>query len=214
MPRRLHGAAAYGDSNAAVYDQLYPRIDPQVIDCLTVLAAGRPVLALGVGTGRCAAGLLARGVKVCGVDGSAAMLQRCRRRLPGLPLIRADLAMLPIRGGFGLAYSLVSTLSLLTTAEAQQRCLAGIAAALDPGGIYVDESTLVATSTDTLSVDCALPQFAPALRYRVRYLPLTLARLDQMAELAGLRLLQRWRTWRRQPFRPGDTEAISIYQRA
>ncbi len=214
MARRPHRAAAYGEHNAAVYDQLYPRMDPQVTDCLTALAAGRPVLALGVGTGRCAAGLLARGVSVCGVDGSAAMLRRCRLRLPGMPLIQADLAMLPIRGGFGLAYSLVSTLSLLTTAEAQQCCLAGIAAALAPGGLYVDESTLAETSADAVSVDCALPQIAPALRYRVRYLPLTLARLEQMAGRAGLRLLERWRNWRRQPFRPGDTEAISIYQRA
>lgn len=215
MSARGWRAELYGQQNAGIYDQIYPRIDQTIVDGLIRLAAARRVLALGVGTGRCAARLAEHGLAVCGVDASTAMLQQCRTRAPGVQLVQADLSALPFCGGFGLAYSLVSTLSLLPDLHHQQRCLQGVAAALEAGGIFVDESSLVSDSDPCVPIDqeLQLDSTTPA-SYRVRYLPINAARLQMLADHAGLRLICRWRNWGRQPWQPGDSEAISIYQRA
>src|SRR5688500_19962569 len=70
--------ATYGDRFADVYDDWYADIT-DVVACTSTLArlAGRrPVLELGVGTGRLAIPLAERGVDVVGVDSSPAMLER------------------------------------------------------------------------------------------------------------------------------------------
>lgn len=209
-------ASDYGDDNAAFYDQIYPRIDSRVLDCLQALASGR-ALELGVGTGRCARPLAARGISVVGVDASVRMLARCRQLdpAPALQLVRADIANLPFRGGFGLVYSLVSTLSLLPDREAQGSALRGIAAALDRDGYFVDEGCAAA---DAASPDTAqtveLPWIgSPGGVYRVHSLPLPPTLLDAMAERAGLLRIARWRDWSGGPWCSTDAQAISIYQR-
>ena len=53
-------------------------VDP-CVDLLTALAAGGAALELGIGTGRIALPLAARGVPVHGIDISEAMLRRTSR---------------------------------------------------------------------------------------------------------------------------------------
>jgi SAM-dependent methyltransferase len=70
------------------------------------VAAGGPVLEIGVGTGALAVPLAARGVRVVGVDLSAEMMARLRDKSAGVDLVQADAARLPFRDAtFGGAYA-------------------------------------------------------------------------------------------------------------
>ncbi len=138
--------ATYGDAFADVYDEWYPGLnDPEAVaDLLDELRDGARVLELGVGTGRLARPLAARGRAVFGVDTSAAMLSRLvdhdrsnRRVLAA----RADMGQLPFApGAFALAFVAYNTLFNLPDLESQHRCLASVARSLSLGGALVVEA--------------------------------------------------------------------------
>lgn len=145
-------ADTYGESFAEVYDEWYQGVsDAEAVAAFVAARAGAgPVLELGVGTGRLAAPLLARGRAVVGLDASAAMLTRCRQRgleAAGLRLVRADMAALPFRGPVGAVLIGFNTLFNLAHAEAQRSLFAQAAAVLGPGGALVVE----ADQTDALA---------------------------------------------------------------
>ena len=76
--------ATYGEKIAEVYDELYGAVSPAAIETLASLAgANRRALELGIGTGRMALPLLARGVEVHGVDASQAMVKKLREKPAG-----------------------------------------------------------------------------------------------------------------------------------
>ena len=86
-------SATYGDKIADVYDELYGDVSPAAIEMLASLAGttGR-ALELGIGTGRMALPLTAKGVEVHGIDASSAMLDKLRGK-PGadqIPVTVAD----------------------------------------------------------------------------------------------------------------------------
>ena len=58
----------YGERVAGVYDEWYSDYDNHAIDALADLARGGRALELGIGTGRIALQLSAKGVEVHGVD--------------------------------------------------------------------------------------------------------------------------------------------------
>jgi SAM-dependent methyltransferase len=133
-----YGPASYGDAMADVYDEWYaelPQLDA-AIECLAGLAEGGTVLELGVGTGRLALPLAARGVRVVGVDASAAMIERLRAK-PGSDAVEAvvgDMAASSPAGPFTLAFAAVNTFFGLDTEHAQAECFASVAARLSSGG--------------------------------------------------------------------------------
>lgn len=209
----------YGEHNAAWYDQIYPRLDPCIVPLLCRLAGERPILELGVGSGRLALPLLERGQWVLGVDASPAMLRRLRKRDPvrRCALLRADLARLPLRAAsVGLAVALADTLSLLPARSAQQACLHGIAAALMPSGVLVYEGCGVAapaSDPDLVQWQEVHWQGAHPGVYRFPQLALAPATLDALALRAGLRLQARWSDWQQRAWRAGQPQAISVYGR-
>ena len=79
--------STYGDRIADVYDELHSNlsspdhVDP-VVDALAELAGDGRALELGVGTGRIALPLAARGIEVHGIDASETMLEKLRQK-PG-----------------------------------------------------------------------------------------------------------------------------------
>jgi len=75
-----YGAKTYGDGIAEVYDHLQVgRHDTDAcVELLAGLAGEGPVLELGVGTGRVALPLAARGLQVHGIDLSEARVERLR----------------------------------------------------------------------------------------------------------------------------------------
>lgn len=136
----------WGDTFADVYDDW--RTDEQArvtVDLLVAEARGGPLLELGVGTGRLAAGVAAHGVEVHGVDASERMLERLAARpdRAGLHAHRGDitdLSCLPDGLRFRLACITASTLFLLPDQDAQLRCLVGAAERLLPQGRLVVEA--------------------------------------------------------------------------
>lgn len=146
-----YDASSYGEGFADVYDEWYARVSDvdATVELVVELAAGGSVLELGVGTGRLAIPLAARGLDVHGVDASPAMVERLRSK-PGGTAVRvvmgdfgdlggvADLAAPP--DGFAVAFVAFNTLFNLATAEAQQRCFSAVAERLRPGGAFVVEA--------------------------------------------------------------------------
>ena len=136
----------YGQGFADVYDEWYgdgADVD-DTVDLLAGLAGGHPVLELGIGTGRLALPLAARGVEVHGIDASPAMVERLRAKPGGgaIPVETGDFADVgaAVAGGFGVVFVAFNTLFNLTSAEAQARCFANVARRLRPGGRFVVEA--------------------------------------------------------------------------
>lgn len=147
MTMEGYGSATYGDRIADVYDAWYGE-RPDTDACVTALvdlAAGGPVLELGVGTGRLALPLAARGLTVIGVDASAAMLDQLRAKSGAerVQAIEGDMTG-PLPDGPGRPYRLVfcafNTFFNLTDDDAQRRCLAEVARVLAPDGRFVLEA--------------------------------------------------------------------------
>jgi len=128
------------DKIAAVYDaqRAHPPEVAAAVGRAVALAAGGPLLEIGVGTGRIAIPAAAAGARVTGVDVSAEMLEAARARAAGaglpLALLRADAQHLPFADNSFAAALAVHVLHLLPDWRAG---LAEVARALRPGGVLL-----------------------------------------------------------------------------
>jgi SAM-dependent methyltransferase len=241
-----YGPATYGDRVADIYDRMAAEL-PDPVDCverLAELAGPGPALELGIGTGRVALPLAARGVEVHGIDASAAMVERLRAKPGGeaIPVVLDDFAGVPVEGSFRLVFVVFNTFFALPTQDDQVRCFAAVAERLAPGGAFAMEgfvpdptrhagghSVVVRhLGLDVARLDLALHD-PVAQRVDFQNLLLTAdgarlvpgvlryawpAELDLMARLAGLRLRERWGGWRREPFTAASTGHVSVYEHA
>jgi SAM-dependent methyltransferase len=222
----------YGDRVADLYDQM-ALPGPDLVDCvdrLAELAGPGPALELGIGTGRVALPLAARGVEVHGIDASAAMVERLRAKPGGdaIPVTLADFAAVPVDGSYRLVYVVFNTFFSLLTQDDQVRCFAAVAARLAPEGAFAVEAFVPDPTLhpggqsirarhlalDLVRLDVALHDpVAQRVDFQhvllgadgVRLVPGSIryawpSELDLMARLAGLRLRERWGGWRRQPY--------------
>jgi SAM-dependent methyltransferase len=112
----------YGDEIAEVYDEWIPDLYTEestqaAADFLASLAPGGRALELGIGTGRVALPLAARGVAVHGLDASEAMVAKLRAKPGGadLPVTMGDFADVPVDGEFDLVYVVFNTFFALLT---------------------------------------------------------------------------------------------------
>lgn len=133
----------YGDRIADVYDDASdPARAERIAEVLASLAGPGPALELGIGTGRVALPLAARGVEVHGIDVSERMVERMRAKPGGdrTPVTFASLEDIPLDGPFGLVYCVAATIFGPRTQEGQVRCFARVARVLAPGGVFVVEA--------------------------------------------------------------------------
>ncbi|HEY6532047.1 MAG TPA: class I SAM-dependent methyltransferase [Acidimicrobiales bacterium] len=176
----LDDADRYGESFADVYDDWYgAAFDTDgTVERLAAMAGDGPALELGVGTGRLAIPLAARGPLVVGVDASSSMLDRLAAHLapaPGstparvVPLL-ADMADVAaavhsaaaddpqVPTGYPLVFCAYNTFLNLHTEDAQRRCLEGVVALLEPDGALVVEAYVPAAPEEIprTSLDVAL----------------------------------------------------------
>jgi SAM-dependent methyltransferase len=231
----------YGDRIADLYDAMTAAM-PDPLDCvdrLAELAGAGPALELGIGTGRVALPLAARGVEVHGIDASAAMVERLRAKPGGeaIPVTLGDFADLSVEGGYRLVYAVFNTFFSLLTQDDQVRCFRAVADRLTPDGafaleLFVPDPTLHpgGQSIRTRHLGLDLVRFDLALHDPVaqrvdfqnvlltadgaRLLPGSVryawpAELDLMARLAGLRLRERWGGWGREPY-TGSTSGLYV----
>jgi SAM-dependent methyltransferase len=142
--------AYYTDDLAvATYEQLAATRTAATGDIAFYTACGRqfgdPVLELAVGTGRVAWQLADTGLRVVGVDLSAAMLEQAKRngaKRPAavrerLTLHQADMASFALPAAFPLVIIPASAFQHLTTPERQRAALTCIHRHLAPGGHLV-----------------------------------------------------------------------------
>ena len=134
----------YGDAFARVYDDWYHDISDvdATVATATELAAGGPILELGVGTGRIALPLAQADHRVTGLDSSAAMLTECQAKegTDKIQIVRADMAHIPFTRGFALVLVTFNTLFNLTNASDQDSCIKDIASTLMPSGSLLVEA--------------------------------------------------------------------------
>jgi SAM-dependent methyltransferase len=231
-------AARYDESTEVLVDAR--AIDP-VIDLLVELAGSGRALELGIGTGRIALPLARRGIPVHGIELSKAMVARLRAKPGGedIGVTIGDFATTTVDGTFSVAYLVWNTIMNLTTQAAQVACFRNVAAHLEPGGCFVIEvgvpdlqrlppgETIHAfhvsetrwgldeydvarqglTSHHFEIVDGRLERTSIPFRYAWP------AELDLMAELAGMRLRERWTGWQREPFTSDSRKHVSVWEK-
>ena len=132
------------------------------------LQAAGPVVELGVGDGRIAVPAAARGRAVIGIDLSAAMLERCRRRaadagvLERLTLRRADFRHFELDQPAGLVALPYHSLGHLPTLDDKRGAIAHIFSQLRPGGRFVfDDFLMTPASSTTCGVCNCVPSTEP-----------------------------------------------------
>jgi SAM-dependent methyltransferase len=240
-----YGPETYGERIADVYDDWYRYLgagEPEV-PLLAELASGGRVLELGVGTGRVALPLAARGIEVHGIDASPAMVERLRAKPGGdaIAVTIGDMADVDVDGAFRLVFVVFNTFFMLDTQAAQVRCMRNVASRLEPGGRFLvhafvpdvsrfrDDQQLSVRSVDGDMVRLDASVYDPQLQrvdstqmritesgIRLVHARLRFAypsELDLMAQLAGLELESRWGSFGREPFTAGSAFHVSVYRR-
>ncbi|MBO0776123.1 MAG: class I SAM-dependent methyltransferase [Actinobacteria bacterium] len=231
-------AATYDESSAAMFD---PAVVEPAADFLAALAGSGRALELGIGTGRLALPLARRGVPVHGIDLSQAMVARLRAKPGGdaIGVTMGDFATTRADGTFSVAYLVFNTIMNLTAQAAQVACFRNVAAQLDPGGCFVIEVMVpelrklppgqnvvpfqveatgwafdiydVATQSMTSNYIKVTDGHGEHTSFPFRYVwP---AELDLMAQLAGMRLRERWAGWTREPFTSESRQHVSVWQK-
>jgi hypothetical protein len=185
------------DEDVARSDRDFQRGDEvPAVAFLEQLAGPGPALELGIGTGRIALPLAARGVRVDGIDLSRAMVDQLRAK----------------PGGDGLAATIgdfADVPAFLYRLRNDQH--------VDAEAIEVDEVRLDVLrhyparqmlEESHVSLSQAGVRLNPVVQ---RYAwP---SELDLMARIAGLRLKGRWGGWEREPFDSSSIAHVSVYGR-
>jgi SAM-dependent methyltransferase len=193
-------------------------VDP-VVDFLEPLAGGG-ALELGIGTGRIAVPLAARGVRVAGIDLSPDMVAQLRRKAESIPVAIGDMATTRVDGEFSLVYLVFNTIMNLTTQEAQVACFRNAAAHLAPGGSFVvevmvpelrrlppGERRVGIDEYDVVNQGLVSHHGSRSIPFRYVW-P---AELDLMARVAGLTPGERFGGWRREPFTAESASHVSTW---
>jgi SAM-dependent methyltransferase len=237
--------STYGDAFADVYDDWYQ--DISAVEATVNLLAGfagefapAPVLELGVGTGRLAIPLAARGVDVVGLDTSEAMLAKLAQNDPkrSVRAIRGDMVDDQPSGPFALIFVAFNTFFNLLTEARQQSCFAAAARRLVPGGAFVIEafvpdprlgstvdvrsmtvdSVVLSVATHDDATQTAQGQYISfsaesGVRLRpwvIRYA--TVEQLDAMAENSEFRLAERSEDAEGAPFTADSQRHVTVYR--
>lgn len=245
-PTAAYDPAAYGRAVAEDYDALYRTVPgtAEAVEMLAELSAGRPVLEMGIGTGRLALPLLARGIPMAGIEGSEEMVAQLRAKPGGadIPVSIGDFAETRAQGEFSVVVLALHTIFGLPTAEHQIRCFENAAWHLAPGGVFVIEARVIDPAdfrggqaiesrfSDSEQVEIQVQRYdgvtqrvdvtnvhlsAAGVRLNAYVNQYTTPReFDLMARIAGLRLRERSEGWRREPFTAHSRRHVSVYERA
>ncbi|MEU7488578.1 class I SAM-dependent methyltransferase [Streptomyces sp. NPDC042319] len=231
-------AATYDESTAEMSE---PGVVATTVDVLANLAGDGSALELGIGTGRIALPLADRGVQVHGIDLSRSMVARLRAK-PGSDAIGVtigDFATTKVEGTFSVAYLVFNTIMNLTTQAEQVACFRNVATHLGPGGCFVIEvmvpelrkltagqnvvpfhvsPTRWAFDIYDVATQATSSHYVEVVDGRGTYRSIPFryvwpSELDLMAQLAGLRLRERWGGWSREPFTSESGKHVSVWEK-
>ena len=231
-------AARYDESAKEMFD---PAVVDPVVDLLVELAGSGRALELAIGTGRIALPLAQRGVPVHGIEMSKAMVARLRSKPGGedIGVTIGDFSTTTAAGTFSVAYLVFNTISNLTTQAAQVACFRNAAAHLERGGCFLIETSIpglqrlppgetfrayhvsdTAWSFDEYDVanQGLISHHFESVDGRGRSVSVPFryawpAEYDLMAEMAGMRLRDRWSGWHREPFTSDSTKHVSVWEK-
>ena len=231
-------ASRYDEDTAEIST---PAVVGPMVDLLVDLAGNGRALEFGIGTGRIALPLSERGVDVHGIDLSRAMVAKLRAK-PGAERIGVtigDFATTSVGGPFSLVYLIFNTIMNLTTQAAQVACFRNAARHLEPRGYFVvevgvpdlrrlppgdtfrvfgasenywgideyDVATQGLSSHHVRIANGRVERFSAPFRY------VWPSELDLMAELAGMRLRERWGGWKKEPFTSESGQHVSVWEK-
>jgi SAM-dependent methyltransferase len=222
----------FGEDVAARYDDMlgeWANVEPAV-DFLA--AYGSPALELGIGTGRIALPLAARGVEVHGIDLSEAMVAKLREKGGDMPVAIGDFATTRVEGQFALVYVVFNTIMNVTTQDAQLAVFENAARHLRPGGTFVVEVALPdlrglpwgethvrVSPTGVDEYDVARQSLIShhdrpdGSVWSIPFRYVWPGETDLMARIAGLTLRERYEDWDRSPYTHESPKTISVWAR-
>ena len=241
----------YGTRTASSYDAWFGAFldSARTVEALAALAASAggpergPVLELGIGTGRVALPLVAKGFRVEGIDASAEMIGQLRAKPGGdaVDITLGDFSDFVRDDEYCLIYVAAGTFFELPSQDAQLRCFESVARCLRPGGLFAFDGLLPDAASSAGQADVRMipnPDNRLVLRFRdvqrldqrytshylivengnlhsvtVRFRYAWPSELDLMAKLAGLRLRERWGGWGGEAFTSTSASHVSIYER-
>jgi SAM-dependent methyltransferase len=186
--------------------------------------------------------MIARGYSVVAIDGSPQMLDKLRAKSDSerLSIICGNFVDLTIDGSFGLIYMVYNTLTCVLSQREQLRCFCNAARKLNKDGAFVVETfvlsnrdladgrfhKVIAVTDDSVVLFSGLVDPVQQLLdtqlttidrqgttlFPSKYRYVWPSELDLMAEIAGLRLDERWSTWDRRPFASDSSSQISVFR--
>jgi SAM-dependent methyltransferase len=231
--------AAKYDADAA--DMFDPAVLGPTVDLLAELAGEGPALEFAIGTGRVALPLAERGIPVHGIELSRAMTAKLREKPGGdrIPVEIGDMSTTRLGQDFRLVYVVFNSIANITSQAGQVACFRNAAAHLRPGGCFLVEllvpelrrlppgqTTVVFDASEThwgIDEYDVVEQRAVSHHFdlvdgawELTSLPFRNAwpaELDLMAELAGMRLRNRWANWQREPFTAESRGHVSVWEK-
>lgn len=241
MPSRVwsqEAAEAYDESSASMFD---PAVLDPTVELLADLAQGGPVLEFAAGTGRVALPLSSKGAPVSGIELSPHMVEQLSRK-PGAGAVNVtigDMTTTRVPGRFRLVYLVWNAIMNVTTQDEQLAVFSNAAAHLDPGGCFVVEvvvprpywdsgqlGLVFAMAEDHVGIDTyddLVGQIASShhwmevdghlVRDSAPYRYVWPSELDLMGRVAGLRLVERWAGWHKEPFTSTSSSQVAVFQK-
>ncbi|GAB3587348.1 class I SAM-dependent DNA methyltransferase [Calidifontibacter terrae] len=232
-------AERYDESSAEMFT---PQVLDPVIDRLTELAAGGPVLELASGTGRVTIPLADNGIKIDGIELSQPMTDALHAKRPQLPVVVGDMASAtaPGVGTYSLVFLVFNTIANLRTQEEQVACFRNAARHLRPGGRFLIELWIpgirrfppgqAAVPFHVSDDHTGLDTYDPAtqrgtshhysrtsdgsFRYGTsNFRYLWPSECDLMAQLAGLEFESRHADWHGFPFTGDSENHVSVWRK-
>lgn len=219
-----------------------PGTTEEAVALLGDLAGKGRTLELAIGTGRVALPLAKQGVEISGFDASTEMIAKLKEKPGGedIPTFVADMANFELGERFDFAFLIFNTIYNLTTQQDQVSCFQSTAKHLNPRGKFLVEAFMPnretfenhqAVRTKHVSFDSVwleavkhdpLTQNLNYQRIKIspegtQLSPLPMryiwpSELDLMAQLAGMKLIDRWGSWQRAPFTSDSQMHVSLYQ--
>lgn len=237
----------WDEQDAARYEEraaekLAPDVLDPTVDFLARLAGSGPVLELAIGTGRVAIPLVARGIRVTGIDLSQPMLDVLRRKIPEsqLPVVVGDMATTRVAGLFSLVYVVWNSIGNVRTQAEQVEVFRNAARHLAPGGRFAIElwipgirrlppgqtavpfdvgerhvgfDTYDMTTQQGTSHHYWREDDGTVSYSRSNFRYIWPAECDLMARLAGLELEQRVADWDGSPFTADSESHVSVWRK-
>jgi SAM-dependent methyltransferase len=213
------------------------------VDRLGELARGGRALEFGVGTGRVALALSARGISVHGLELSPHMADQLRAKAGAetVPVTVGDMTTTRVPGRYRLVYLVANAIMNVTTQEDQLAVFANAAAHLKPAGCFVVEVIVpqiravppgevgrvftldrdhvgIETFADTVGQIAWSHHWLEVggrlVRHSAPYRYVWPSEIDLMATMAGFHRQDRWAGWDRSPFTSTSTSHVTVFEKA